>query len=133
MNFPPKRASVTRRRLRIALPAVLVFAVACASTPPPVTNLQSAQQAIANAERVDAASNAAAELAEARSKLAAAQAAVIKEDMIIAEQLADEARASAELASARSTVAKAYAVNQDMKNSTTTLIEEMQRKSGDSR
>jgi hypothetical protein len=133
MIFLPKRASVIRRRLRIALPGLLVLAAACASAPPvPETSLQSAQQAIANAERVDAATHAAVELGEARSKLASAQAAVAKEDMIVGGQLADEARAEAELATALSTVAKANAVNQEMKRSTATLEEEMQRKTGSS-
>src|ERR1700741_394 len=102
MNFLVTRAS--RRRLRFAVPALaLFFVAACASTPPiPATNLQAAQQAIANAERVDAATHAAAELGEARGKLSAAQSAVGEKDMLVAGRLADEARASAELAAARS-------------------------------
>ena len=49
--------SASWRRLRFAVPGLaLIFAAACASTPPvPAPNLQAAQQAIANAERVDAA------------------------------------------------------------------------------
>lgn len=127
--------SASRRRLRFVVPGLaLIFAVACASTPPvPTTNLQAAQQAIANAERVDAATHAAAELSEARGKLSAAERAVNEEDMLTAGQLADQARAGAELAAAKSGAAKANAVNQDMKHSTATLIEEMQRKTGDSR
>ena len=134
MNPLSEKASISRRRLRYVVPGLLVFAVACASTPPvPDTNLQSAQQAIANAERVDAASLAPVELGEARAKLAAAQQAVEKEHMVAAAQFADEARAGAELAAARSGAAKALVVNQDIKRSTSTLIEEMQRKTGDSR
>jgi hypothetical protein len=53
--------------------------------------------------------------------------------MVFAAQFADEARAEAELAAARSGAAKAEAVNKDMKHSTATLIEEMQRKTGDTR
>ena len=132
MNSFATRAS--RRRLRIALPALLIlFAAACASTPPPDTNLQAAKQAITSAESVDAATHAAVELGEARAKLTSAQLAVSEEKMVVAAQLADEARAEAELASARAGAAKANAVNQDMKHSTDTLIEEMQRKTGDSR
>ena len=130
-----RTTSVSRRRLRIAAPGLLIlFAAACASTPPiPASNLQAAQQAIANAERVDSATHAAAELGEAREKLSSAQHAVEMKDMLTARQLADEARAEAELASARSDAAKADAVNQDMKRSTATLSEEMQRKTGESR
>jgi len=133
MNFLVTRRA--RRRLRIAVPALaLLFVSACASTPPiPATHIQAAQQAIANAERVDAATHAAAELGEARGKLSSAMHAIEQEDMLTAGQFADEARAEAELAAARSGAAKANAVNQDMKHSTATLIEEMQRKTGDSR
>ncbi len=53
--------------------------------------------------------------------------------MVTAGQLADEARAEADLAVARTSVAKANAVNADMERSNATLVEEMQRKTGDSR
>ncbi len=135
MNSLPERTSVTRRRLRLAVSGLLLLAVAaCASTPPiPSSNLQAAQQAISNAERVDAASLAAVDLDEARNKLSSAQRAVEEKKMIVAERLADESRATAELAAARSTVAKANTVNTEMKRSNATLVEEMQRKTGDSR
>jgi uncharacterized protein DUF4398 len=134
MNSSFKRPTVIRRRLRIALPALLVFAAAAiASTPPPVTNLEAAQQAIANAERVDAASLAAVELGEARAKLAAAEKSVADKEMVVAAQLADEARADAELAAARTGAAKAKAVNADIAKGTATLEAEMQRKTGDSK
>jgi hypothetical protein len=134
------RSSISRRRLRIALPGVLLLAAAAAfadSPPNPASNIQAAQQAIANAERVDAASHAGVELGEARGKLAAAQrAAGEKHDekqQIAAQQFADEARAEAELAAARADAFKANAVNDDIKRSTSTLVEEMQRKTGDSK
>ena len=135
MNSSLSSASASRRRLRLAVPGlVLIFAAACASNPPePGPNLQAATLAIANAERVDAATHAAAELGEAREKLSSAQHSVNQKDMLMAAQLADEARAEAELASARSGAAKANAVNQDMKHSTATLIEEMQRKTGENK
>ena len=129
-----KSARVSRRRLRIAVPVVLLFTAACASTPPiPSASLQAAQQSIANAERVEAGTHAPAQLGEARNKLSAAQRAVDEKKMIVAGWLADEARADAELAVATTSAAKANAVNADMKRSTATLVEEMQRKTGDSR
>jgi hypothetical protein len=131
MNSPSQ--SRVSRRLRIALPALLVLTVGCAGAPPPTANLQAAQQSIANAERVEAGTHAAAELGEAREKLTAAQRAVEAKKMVNAAWLADEARADADLAVARTGVAKANAVNADMKRNTGTLIEEMQRKTGDSR
>jgi hypothetical protein len=131
MNPPSKHARDARRRLRIALPALILLATAaCASTPIPETNMQSARQAIANAERVDAASLAAVELGEARSKLSAAEQAVTQKKMLEAERLADQSRVAAELASARTGAAKAKAVNADIEKSTATLVEEMQRGTG---
>src|SRR4051812_38809716 len=92
------------RSIALGVPFLFMFGVAWAKTPPPTENLQAAQQAIANAERVDAATNAAAELAEARNKLSLATAAVAEKQMVVAQRLADESRAEAELAAALSTV-----------------------------
>jgi hypothetical protein len=131
MNSPIKTTRAARRRLRSASLILLVCGTAFAGKPVPTTNLESAKQAIANAERVEAASFAAVDLGEARSKLAAAQQAVSEKEMIAAAQFADEARVAAELAAARTSAAKAIAVNKDIKRSTDTLVEEMQRKTGD--
>jgi hypothetical protein len=113
------------------LTGVLMLA-ACASTPPaPTASLQAAQLAISNAERTDASRYASAELSEARTKLASADTAVKDQRMILAERFADESRAEAELASAKTADVKAKAVNEEMTRSTGTLVEEMQRSSGD--
>ena len=131
MNSLSISARCTRRRLQMAsLPVLLMVSAAFAAAPIPATNLQSAQQAIANAERVEAATLAGVELGEARAKLSAAQAAVDEKEMIKAARLADEARASAELAAAKTGAAKASAVNADIKRTTATLVDEMQRKTG---
>jgi hypothetical protein len=53
--------------------------------------------------------------------------------MVVAAQLADEARVEAELAAAKSGASKAKTVNDNLERSTATLIEEMQRKTGDAR
>jgi hypothetical protein len=106
---------------------VLMLA-ACASTPPaPTTNLQAAQQAIAAAERSEAARYAPGELSEAQTKLALADTAVTEKKMRVAEHFADQSRAEAELASAKASAAKANAVNDDMKRSNGTLVDEMKR------
>jgi hypothetical protein len=89
-----------------------------------------AQQAIASAEQNEAGRYAPGELAEARTQLAAANTAVTDKQMVTAKQLADEATASAEFASAKTADAKANAVNDEMKLSTATLIQEMQRNAG---
>jgi hypothetical protein len=119
-------------RAAVALTGVLLIA-ACASTPPPTANLEAAQLAISNADRAEAGKYAAGELDAARTKLTSADTAVTKRQMIVAERLADESRAQAEFASAKTAAAKAQAVNDEMKKSTATLIQEMQRNSGDSR
>jgi hypothetical protein len=134
MNSHFKKASITRRRFRMILPALVLFAGAAIAAPPiPTTNLEAAKQAIANAERVDAATHAGVELGEARGKLAAAQTAVQQKKMVVAQQYADEARAEAELAAAKAGSVKALAANEDIKRGTATLLDEMQRKSGDTR
>ncbi len=51
--------------------------------------------------------------------------------MVEAERLADQSRADAELASAKTTAVQAKAVNEEMSKSTATLVEEMQRNSGE--
>ncbi len=127
--------SLSRRGLlplgAVALIGMLMLA-ACASTPPaPIGSLDSARQAIAEAERVDAGRYAAGELREARVKLASADAAVMEKKMMMAERFAEASRAEAELASAKTTAAKANAVNAEMKRSTGALMEEMQRTSGE--
>ena len=118
------------RSIALAVPLMALFGDAFGSTPPPTENLQAAQQAIATAERAEAGNYAAGELAEARAKLASADTAVNEKEMVMAERFADESRANAELASAKTSAAKAKAVNDEMKLSTGTLIEEMERSSG---
>lgn len=121
----------SRLRIAVGLTGVLMLA-ACASTPPaPTASLQAAQLAISNAERADAGRYAPGELGEARTKLASADTAVSQQRMTMAERFAEESRAEAELASAKTADVKANAVNHEMTRSTDTLLEEMQRRSGD--
>jgi len=109
----------------------VVFLAGCASMPPPSENLRAAQQAISSAERIEAGRYAAGDLNSARTKLAAADTAVTEKKMVLAQQFADESRAEAELASAKTSATKATAVNDEMKRSTGTLVEEMKRGAGD--
>ena len=83
---------------------------ACASAPPaPAAAMDAAKVAISNAERAEAGRYAAVELAEARTKIASADDAVLAKKMVMAEQLAEQSRTEAELASARTDAAKAKA------------------------
>jgi hypothetical protein len=103
---------------------------ACASTPPPTASLEAARVAIATAEQADAGHFASGELSEARGKLESAHSAVQEKNMIAAERYAKESSAEAGLATARTADAKAKAVNDEMRHSTATLIQEMTRSSG---
>jgi hypothetical protein len=111
--------------------AALLMLSACATVPqPPTEALQGAEQAIANAEQARVADYASPELGQAREKLTAARAAVQEEKMVLAQRLAEESRVDAELASAKAEAAKAKTVNDEMRKSTETLKQEMQRNPG---
>jgi len=130
MNATSKTYRHSQLRAALGVTGVLILG-ACASAPPPTASLQAAHQAISDADRAEAGRYASAELGEARSKLASANDAVAEKKMVMAERLADESRAEAEFASAKTAHVKANAVNDEMKSSTSTLIEEMQRHSGE--
>jgi hypothetical protein len=120
------------RRLRTArwwapIAGVALLAAGCASAPEPTAQIDSAKQAIEQAERAQAAEHAAPELSQARSKLESANTAVKNEEMEQAARLADEARADAELASARTAAVKAQAANDELRRANQVLIEEMGR------
>ena len=116
-------------RLAASLALTAAFLGACASAPPAPPNnaLTAARQAIAQAEQADAQQFAAAELDDSRDRLKRAERAVAAENMILAEQLAQESRISAELAFARTESAKATEINREMSRSAEALRDEMRR------
>lgn len=130
MNATSQTQRGSRLRIAVGLTGILMLG-ACAETPPPTASLQAARQAISNAERAEAGRYASGELGEARTKLASADTAVSEQKMTTAARFADESRTEAELASAKTADVKAKAVNEEMSHSTRTLVEEMQRNSGD--
>lgn len=91
--------------LILAAPLVLWLA-ACATVPPPTDALSAAELAVQRADvsRVDDPSSP--ELKSARSKLAAARAAVAQREMLQATRLAEEAKLDADLAGTRSEAAR---------------------------
>lgn len=113
-----------------ALTAGLMLAACASVPPPPIAALKAAETAIATADRERVADHASPELNEARQNLTAARAAVAKEDMALAQRLADQARVNAELATAKAESMKAKAVNDEMQKSIDTLKREMQRNTG---
>lgn len=130
-KYPTISLPPTRKPLRPALLAMLLFATACASAPqPPTDALQAAELAIRNAEQARVADYASPELGEARDQLAAARSAVEKEQMVQAQRLAERARLSADLASAKAEQAKARGVNEELLKGTDSLKQEMQRNTG---
>ena len=131
----PLTPSVNGRRLRWAMVTLLsctALLAACASTPPaPEAAIGAATQAIASADRSGVGESAAPELAEARSKLAAANLAVADKRMTDADRLARESRIDAELASARTQTIAAQRVNDEITRGTAVLSTELQRHSGE--
>lgn len=129
---PSTSTLATRSRLQQALTVTaLLTLVACASVPlPPTEALQAAELAITNAEKARVADYASPELGMARDKLTAARSAVEQEEMVLAQRLAEQSRVDAELAMAKAEVAKAKLVNDEMKKSTESLKQEMQRNTG---
>lgn len=74
----------------------LLLLSTCASPPtPPDQALQAAESAISHAEQARVADYASPELGIARGKLTAANAAVQREEMLLAERLADQSRVEA--------------------------------------
>lgn len=80
------------------LSAIAFGIVACASAPMPVDKLAVAKSSIERAEQAQAAQFAQVELASARNKFTAAQAAAEKRDGEVAARLADQAEVDAQLA-----------------------------------
>lgn len=128
MNHTPGTGRALRPLIKAGLAGLLLLVGACASTPPaPESALNAARVAITNAEKAQAGQFAAAELGEAREKLALADNAVRDENMVVAERFARESQVQAELASARTAAAKAASVNEEMRRGADALAEEMQR------
>lgn len=133
-NSPPSqrlRVSQPMQRMALAAACMLTFA-ACASAPKaPLQALQAAEMAITSAEAARVAEYASPELTDARQDLGAARRAVTREEMVLAERLAQQSRVNAELAIAKTEAIKAKAVNDEMVKSTEALKQEMARNSGD--
>ncbi|HEX5650225.1 MAG TPA: DUF4398 domain-containing protein [Steroidobacteraceae bacterium] len=127
LNTNHARRGRRRTGLLAAISGAALLAAGCASTPAPTAQIESAQQAIDDAERAEAAKHASPELSQARSKLAAANTAVQNEEMEQAARLAEEARVDAELASARTAAVKAQAANEEIRRSNQALLDEMDR------
>ena len=114
----------------LSLPALLLLAAGCASTPIPKDKLALAEQAVQRAEAAGAAEHAAGELTLAREKLAQANTVAAKESKKSAAEvgrLAEQSAADARLAEARAESAKASRAVTEMEDSLRALREEAAR------
>lgn len=116
--------------ISIAFAGMLALASCMSSPIAPTGELQSAEQAINQAEQARVADYASPELRAAREKLTAAKAAVNKEDMILAKRLAEQSKVEADLALAKAQVTKAQLVNDEVMKGTESMQQEMQRNKG---
>ena len=136
MNHPQagERSPFPRPRAAIRALAAGLLVSACATTPPsPDGAISAATQAIKTADQNRIPDSAAPDLAEARTKLDAARLAQSDNQPVLARRLAREATIDAELAGARSDALKAERVNQQLQSGNTTLQNELQRTTGDSK
>ena len=101
---PPMATSFAQIRSALQVPmfAIVLALTACASLPPPTTELATAQQAVARAGDADADQYATDELSQARRALELAQTAMAQGREEDARSLAVQAAAVADLAHARS-------------------------------
>ena len=112
----------------IAVILAAVSVAGCASKgAAPVESMTSAELVIKEARDNNAAINAPLELKFAEDKLAAAKAAVTKEEFLQAKRLADEALMDAKLAEAKSLSVKAKKQAQEMRDAIDTLRHEIDR------
>lgn len=128
MTHPPLRRPSLRWGLALrALPGVAALALgACASTPPPTTQLAVSQAAVERASG-PAAAEAPAELASARDKIARASLALANKDNAAARRLAEEAEADAALAEARARETRSESALTEVRESIRQLREALPR------
>lgn len=122
---PPPKVSCA-----IALLATLTLSSCATTIKPPHQEIQSAEQAISQAEQARVADYASPELRTAREKLTEARAAMLQENLIVARRLAEQSRVEADLAVAKADVSKAQAINDDIKKGTESMQQEMLRNRG---
>jgi|WetSurMetagenome_2_1015567.scaffolds.fasta_scaffold1010822_1 hypothetical protein len=114
--------------LSIAVILAAVGAAGCATKEvAPVESMTSAELVIKEAKDNNATVNAPLELRFAEDKLAAAKAAVSREEFVRAKRLADEALMDAKLAEAKSLSVKAKKQAQEMRDTIETLRHEIDR------
>ncbi len=100
---------------------------ACASMPPPNSDITAADLAVKRAQEINATEFAALEMERARDKLQQARSIVDKKDddnYPKAARLAQEAQADARLAESRARAARAQQMEQELRKATEALRQE---------
>ena len=111
-----------------ALAAIALTSVGCASTGNrPDAQLATAEANIEQARQAGADQHAAQPLSAARQKLSAAQAAVARDEMVVAGRLAEEAALDAELAGAMARNRKSELAVKELNDTIDVLREEIAR------
>lgn len=117
-----------------SLPAVFalasaLMASACATVPPPTDLMAAAEQSVQRANAARGEDPSPPELRAARAKLAGAQDAIAKRELLTATRLAEEARLDADLATARIESARAQFEVEAMKKGNEALQQQALRNS----
>lgn len=128
---PSRRRPLTLRLLSAIVGSLILLNGCASSQPAPDKSIWAAQTAIENAERARVSQHAAAEMMQARDFLNRANLAVSQEDMVSAEQLAQQSQVTTQLALARAELIKAQAINAEMTKSISQLEQEMQYNQGE--
>ena len=119
-----------RSTIRILLVLLLTAGLAaCASVPPPESELGQADLALRKAEQADAAHFAPLEMRVARTKLEAARLAMRDEDNLAARRLAEQAKLDALLAEATAQTAQRQEVADAIRSQIEALRAEAERAS----
>ncbi len=124
---PHARHAIPTRITHLLAPLTLTYLLgACATLPPPTSELAAAQEAVTHAAGVDADQYAGDTIAQARSELSQAQAAMAKGRDDDARALAVAAASDAELASATSVAATTRAEYAQHRNEIVELHQRLQ-------
>lgn len=118
-----------RNTLALASASAVLFLSACASTPPPTSQLAVSNAALAHAVSAGANEAAPQEMLAARGKLERAQMAMKDKDYDRALALSNEAAADVKLAESKTEAAKARKAADAAAEDARVLREEMDRKS----
>ncbi|MDR3390792.1 MAG: DUF4398 domain-containing protein [Sulfuriferula sp.] len=121
------RSSQMLRRIGITAAAAM-FVAGCASTPAPTEQMALSKAAIDNANSAGSNEFAPLQLKSATDKMTAAERAMADKDYMLAKQLAEQAQVDAQLAAETAKSAKAKKAADAVKEDSSVLRQEINRK-----